>query len=171
MRKYGDKRKTFFIFTSDNGLELGAHRIEFKDYLYEESERVPLIIRGPGVPQNVTRDQLVANIDLAPTIAGITRARPARVMDGIDLLPLTQDPNVANDRTLLFESFDIGSFGVRRGPWSYNIYSDGEDELYNLHDDPYQLDSLADDHGLASLKSSLKAELERLRTCSGETCR
>jgi N-acetylglucosamine-6-sulfatase len=170
VRKYGDKRKTFFIFTSDNGLELGAHRIEFKDYLYEESERVPLIIRGPGVPQNVSRDQLVANIDIAPTIVAITKAQPARVMDGIDLLPLTLDPNVANNRTLLFESFDIGSFGVRRGPWSYNIYSDGEDELYNLDDDPYQLESLAGDPGLASLRASLKAELERLRTCSGASC-
>jgi len=171
VRKYGDKRKTFFIFTSDNGLELGAHRIEFKDYLYEEGERVPLVIRGPGVPQNTTRDQLVANIDLAPTIAAITKARPGRVMDGIDLLPLTRDPNVANNRTLLFESFDINSFGLRRGPWSYNVYSDGEDELYNLDDDPYQLTSVTDDPDLASLKASLKADLERLRTCSGDTCR
>jgi N-acetylglucosamine-6-sulfatase len=171
VRKYGDKRKTFFIFTSDNGLELGAHRIEFKSYLYEEGERVPLIIRGPGVPQNMTRDQLVANIDLAPTIAAIARARPGRVMDGIDLLPLTRDPGASANRSLLFESFDIGSFGIRRGPWSYNVYSDGDDELYNLDDDPYQLSNDTDDPGLASLKTSLKAELERLRTCAGATCR
>jgi N-acetylglucosamine-6-sulfatase len=171
VRKYGDKRKTFYIFTSDNGLELGAHRIEFKDYLYEEGERVPLIIRGPNVPQNVTRDQLVSNIDLAPTIAAITKATPGRVMDGIDLLPLTLDPGVSANRTLLFESFDIASFGIRRGPWSYNVYSDGEDELYNLDDDPYQLTSVTDDPGLASLKASLDAELERLRTCSGAACR
>jgi N-acetylglucosamine-6-sulfatase len=170
VRKYGDKRKTFIFFTSDNGLEMGAHRIEFKDYLYEEGERVPLIVRGPGIPQNATRDQLVANIDLAPTITSIAGARPGRVMDGINLLPLTQNPNIANNRTLLFESFDIGSFGIRRGPWSYNVYSDGEDELYNLDDDPYQLDSLANDPGMASLKASLKSELERLRTCSGVTC-
>ena len=171
VRKYGDKRKTFFIFTSDNGLQMGAHRIEFKDYLYEEGERVPLVIRGPGVPQNATRDQLVSNIDLAPTITAIAKARPGRVMDGIDLLPLIRDPNADNNRTLLFESFDIGSFGVRRGPWSYNVYSNGEDELYNLSDDPYELNSVARDPGLASLKASLKAELERLRTCSGATCR
>jgi arylsulfatase A-like enzyme len=150
---------------------MGAHRIEFKDYLYEEAERVPLIVRGPGVPQNTTRDQLVANIDLAPTIANIAKARPGRVMDGIDLLPLTRDPTVANNRTLLFESFDIGSFGVRRGPWSYNVYSDGDDELYNLDNDPYQLNNLAGDPALASLKASLKSDLDRLRTCSGATCR
>jgi N-acetylglucosamine-6-sulfatase len=171
VRKYGDKRKTFFIFTSDNGLELGAHRIEFKDYLYEEGERVPLIIRGPGVPQNTTRDQLVANVDLAPTITAITKARPGRVMDGIDLLPLTRDPNVANDRSILFESVDLDIYGIRRGPWSYNLYSNGDEELYNLTDDPYQLTSMDSDPGLASLKASLKADLERLKTCSGATCR
>jgi arylsulfatase A-like enzyme len=170
VRKYGDKRNTFFIFTSDNGLEMGAHRIEFKDYLYEEGERVPLIIRGPGVPQNATRDQLVANVDLAPTIVALAKARAGRVMDGINLLPLTQNPNVANNRTLLFESFDIGSFGLRRGPWSYNQYSDGQDELYNLDDDPYQLNSLANDPSHALLKASLAAELAHLKTCSGASC-
>jgi arylsulfatase A-like enzyme len=171
VRKFGDKRKTFFIFTSDNGLEMGAHRIEFKDYLYEEGERVPLIIRGPGVPQNATRDQLVANIDLAPTIVALSRATPARVMDGINLLPLIRNPSASPDRSILFESFDLGIYGVRRGPWSYNRYADGEEELYDLDSDPFQLSNVADDPGLASLKASLKADLARLRTCSGASCR
>jgi N-acetylglucosamine-6-sulfatase len=171
VRKYGDKRKTFFIFTSDNGLELGAHRIMFKNFLYEEGERVPLIIRGPGVQQNTTRDQLVANIDLAPTIVAIAKARPGRVMDGINLLPLTQDPNVANNRTILFESVDLGIYGLRRGPWSYNQYSNGDEELYNLENDPYQLTSVDGDPGLASLKATLTAELARLKACSGAGCR
>ncbi|HEY6771671.1 MAG TPA: sulfatase-like hydrolase/transferase, partial [Solirubrobacterales bacterium] len=170
VRKYGDKRKTFFIFTSDNGLEMGAHRIEFKDYLYEEGERVPLIVRGPGVPQNTTRDQLVANIDLAPTIVALARARPGRVMDGVDLLPLIRDPGAEANRSILFESVDLDIYGIRRGPWSYNRYSDGEEELYDLDTDPYQLTNVADDPGLASLKASLRADLTRLRTCSGATC-
>jgi N-acetylglucosamine-6-sulfatase len=179
VRKYGDKRKTFFIFTSDNGLELGAHRIEFKDYLYEEGERVPLIIRGPGVPQNTTRDQLVANIDLAPTIVAITKARPGRVMDGIDLLPLTRDPNVSTNRDLLFESVDLGIYGIRRGNWSYNRYSNGDQELYNLTTDPFQLENrLYDPPGLdapspedVALAGQLSTRLAQLRTCSGASCR
>jgi arylsulfatase A-like enzyme len=171
VRKYGDKRKTFFIFTSDNGLEMGSHRIEFKDYLYEEGERVPLIIRGPGVPQSTTRPQLVANIDLAPTITALARARPRRVMDGINLLPLIRNPTVSANRSILFESVDLDIYGVRRGPWMYNRYSDGEEELYNLDTDPYELTNVADEPGLASLKASLAAELARLRTCNGATCR
>ena len=171
VKKFGDKRKTFFVFTSDNGLEMGAHRIQFKNFLYEEGERVPLIIRGPGVPQNATRDQLVANIDLAPTIAAITNATPLRVMDGINLLPLTRDPTNEIGRDILFESTDLNIYGVRHGQWAYNRYSDGEEELYDLNTDPYELNSLGNDPATAPLRASLSAELDRLRTCSGATCR
>jgi arylsulfatase A-like enzyme len=91
-------------------------------------------------------------------------------MDGINLMPLARDPSAGNNRTILFESVDLDIYGVRSGPWSYNLYSNGDDELYNLEDDPYQLSNVADDPDLASLKASLKARLEQLRTCSGATC-
>jgi N-acetylglucosamine-6-sulfatase len=178
VRKYGDKRKTFFVFTSDNGLEMGSHRIQFKNYLYEEGERVPLIIRGPGVPQNVTRDQLVSNVDLAPTIVAITSAPPGRVMDGINLLPLARDPNASTNRTLLFESTDLDIYGLRRGPWSYNRYSNGDEELYDLEDDPFQLQNrlynppgpVGPSPADVALASQLAASLAQLRTCSGTSC-
>jgi N-acetylglucosamine-6-sulfatase len=187
VKKFGDKRKTFFIFTSDNGLEMGSHRIMFKNYLYDEGEHVPLIIRGPGVPEGVTRPQPVANIDLAPTIVAITKARPLRVMDGINLLPLTRDPTNEIGRDLLFEAFDLGSpelgqsFGIRRGQWVYNKYSDGDEELYDMKTDPYQLHNLlydppppggadAPSPELLALASQLAARLTQLRTCSGASC-
>jgi N-acetylglucosamine-6-sulfatase len=179
VKKLGDKRKTFFIFTSDNGLELGSHRVEFKNFLYEEGERVPLIIRGPGIPQGATREQLVANVDLAPTIVGITGAPPGRVMDGIPLLPLINDPAVSADRDLLFESTDIGAYGIRRGPWKYNQWDDGSRELYNLTDDPYELRNLLYDppgpeapspQNLA-LADQLAVRLAQLKSCSGVSCR
>jgi N-acetylglucosamine-6-sulfatase len=173
VRKYGDKQKTFFIFTSDNGLELGAHRIEFKNFLYEEGERVPLIIRGPGFPSGTTRDQLVANIDLAPTITALTGARPARVMDGIPLLPLAQSPSNGASRDILFESPDIGAYGIRRGPWKYNLWSNGDQELYNLDDDPYELTNLLFGPGAmnyTAIRNELNARLQQLRTCNGASC-
>jgi N-acetylglucosamine-6-sulfatase len=173
VRKYGDKRKTFFVFTSDNGLELGAHRIEFKNFLYEEGERVPLIIRGPGFPTGVTRDQLVANIDLAPTITALTGALSARVMDGIPLLPLAQSPANGANRDILFESPDIGAYGIRRGPWKYNLWNNGDEELYNLDDDPYELTNLLFGPGASAytqIRDELNARLEQLRTCNGASC-
>ena len=178
VRKFGDKRKTFFVFTSDNGLEMGAHRIEFKNYLYEEGERVPLVIRGPGFPQGVVRDQLAANIDLAPTITALTGATPARVMDGIPLLPLAQNPSAGTNRDILFESPDIGTYGIRSGPWKYNLWNNGDEELYNLQDDPYELTNLLYDppgpiapspQDLA-IASQLKVKLLQLKTCNGASC-
>ena len=179
VKKFGDKRQTFFIFTSDNGLELGSHRIKFKNFLYEEGERVPLIIRGPKIPPGAVRDQLVANIDLAPTIAAISRAQPLRVMDGISLLPLIRDPTNSIGRDLLFESHDIGAFGVRVGPWKYTAWNNGDEELYNIEDDPYELQNLLYDPPGAegptaehlAIASQLAARLEQLRTCSGASCR
>jgi N-acetylglucosamine-6-sulfatase len=175
VRKYGDKRKTFFIFTSDNGVQLGSHRIIFKDALYEESERVPLIIRGPGIPAGVTRSQLVSNIDLAPTILDITGAQPGRAQDGISLLPLVGNPGAAANRDLLFEVFDFGIFGIRRGPWKLNQYENGgqpdEFELYNLNDDPYELTSEDGQPANATIEAELLARLTQLRTCVGASCR
>ncbi len=173
VRKYGDKRRTFFIFTSDNGLMMGAHRIEFKDYPYEEAERVPLIIRGPGFPQAQTRDQLVANIDLAPTITSLTGVRPLRTMDGIPLLPLAQNPADGANRTLLFETYDVGAFGVRQGPWAFNQWNNGDEELYNLDQDPYELTNLLYGPGASSytsIRNQLAQKLAQLKTCSGASC-
>jgi N-acetylglucosamine-6-sulfatase len=179
--KYGDHRKTFFIFSSDNGLELGSHRVEFKNFLYEEGERVPLIVRGPGIPEGATRDQLVLNTDLAPTITALTGATPARVMDGISLLPPINDPSVAANRDILFESVDIGAYGIRRGPWKYTQWDDGSRELYNINDDPYELRNLlydppplgganAPSPAILALADQLAVRLAQLRTCSGASC-
>jgi N-acetylglucosamine-6-sulfatase len=170
LAKAKDLRKTYIIFTSDNGLQLGAHRLIFKDYLYEESERVPLIIRGPGIPEGVVRDQLVSNIDLAPTIAEITHATPGLSMDGISLLPLIANPAVQANRDLLFESYDTESFGIRRGDWVYNKFDNGDQELYNLKDDPFELESQDENPAYASLRSQLGARLAQLKTCAGASC-
>jgi N-acetylglucosamine-6-sulfatase len=168
--KTHDRRKTYIFFTSDNGLLLGAHRLEFKDYLYEEATRVPLIIRGPNIPENAVRDQLVSNIDLAPTIVQVTRATPRRTMDGISLLPLISDPGAQANRTLLFEAFDTGTFGVRQGDWAFNQYDNGDRELYNLKADPFELESQDKNPADVMIESQLAAKLAQLKSCSGASC-
>jgi N-acetylglucosamine-6-sulfatase len=194
IRKYGDKRKTLFIFTSDNGLEMGSHRIMFKNYLYDEGERVPLIIRGPGFPAGVTREQPVSNIDLAPTIVEIAQATPLRVMDGIPLQVPARSAAANENRDLLFEAFDLGtpelgqSFGIRRGQWVYNEYTNGNGgplsdraELYDMHTDAFQLNNLlydppppggldATSAQILALRSELSARLAQLKVCSGASC-
>src|SRR5262249_15866637 len=97
----GQLDHTVIIFTSDNGFSLGEHRIPEGKYLpYEESIRVPLIIRGDGFPAGAHAAQMVSNVDLAPTIVALTGAKARRTMDGRTLLPLALDPNQGKDRTL-----------------------------------------------------------------------
>jgi len=89
LRDTGTLDNTLIFFTSDNGFFHGEHRIPNGKILpYEPSIRVPLIVRGPGIPQNVHRSQLVANIDLAPTFAAWAGVEVPAKVDGRSLTPL-----------------------------------------------------------------------------------
>jgi arylsulfatase A-like enzyme len=71
LRETGELSNTYIVFTSDNGLHLGEHRISAKKWTaYEEAISVPLLVRGPGVPPGVSRSQMVLNNDLAPSLPG-----------------------------------------------------------------------------------------------------
>src|SRR3712207_421461 len=70
LRESGELDNTYLVFTSDNGFHLGQHRLTTGKWTaYEEDIRVPLIVRGPGVPEGQNLEHLVLNNDLAPTFA------------------------------------------------------------------------------------------------------
>jgi len=103
----GQLANTYIFFTSDNGFHQGQHRlVSGKNTGYEEDLRVPLVIRGPGVPVGEVRHHMAANIDLAPTFAELAGAPVPAFVDGRSLVPLLGDdpPPEANWRqTLLLE--------------------------------------------------------------------
>jgi arylsulfatase A-like enzyme len=173
----GQLDRTVIVFTSDNGFFLGEHRVPEGKYLpYEESIRVPLIIRGGGFPAGARAAQMVSNVDLAPTIVALTGAHARRTMDGRPLLPLALDPNQGRDRTLLIEGYGEGKdkppfLAVRDPRWLYTEYKNGDRELYDLQTDPAELRSLHADPATAAVRQDLARRLTRLHACSGETCR
>jgi arylsulfatase A-like enzyme len=80
---------TYIVFTSDNGFHLGQHRLAAgKQTAYEEDIRVPLVIRGPGIPAGQVRKPLVGNVDLAPTFAAWANTKTPDWLDGQSLTPL-----------------------------------------------------------------------------------
>jgi N-acetylglucosamine-6-sulfatase len=173
LRAAGELDNTYIVFTSDNGFMLGQHRRHGKHAVYEESVRVPLIIRGPGLPAGQVRKQLAANIDLAPTILGATGVRPRLEMDGISLLPEARDPAADGSRSLVLE-YLVGRRGYSavRTPDGF-VYVDhryGEPELYDLNRDPYELHNLAGEPAAAALQAELARRLAALRNCAGEAC-
>jgi arylsulfatase A-like enzyme len=172
---------TYIFYTSDNGYMLGEHRRKGKNNPYEESIRVPLVVRGPGVPAGASRPQIALNNDLAPTISDLAGVQPPEPMDGRSLTPLFSGESPWRDAALIeYRSVTLPRTG-ERGPWRgygavrtanrlYAEYKNGEKELYNLRDDPYQLTNRAGtaDSGVLG---SLDARLEELKGCASETCR
>jgi arylsulfatase A-like enzyme len=174
LRRAGELDDTLIVFTSDNGFFHGEHRIPSgKVLLYEPSIRVPLIMRGPGIPAGLRLSQRVANIDLAPTIVDVAGATPARVMDGRSLLPVIADPGVPLGRDLLVvRGPGTGTFAAIRAPnYLYAEYGNGEQELYDLTRDPYELRSRHADPAYAAVKADLALRLAHLRACTGTSCR
>ena len=85
----GELDNTYIVFTSDNGFHLGQHRLGAGKWTaYEEDIRVPLVVRGPGVPQGEKRPHMVLNNDLAPTIADLAGTPAPDFVDGRSLGPL-----------------------------------------------------------------------------------
>ena len=170
LRASGELNNTLVIYTSDNGFFHGEHRIPGgKMHIYEESIRVPLEMRGPGIPKGVSVDPLAINADLAPTIVDAAGATPGLTMDGRSLLPVTRNPGIEKNRQLLVEepSFEA----IRTERYMYAEHGTGEQELYDLANDPYQLQSRDGDPAYASVKARLANRLHRLETCSGASCR
>lgn len=157
----GELENTYIVFTSDNGYHLGEHRFRNgKAQIYEEDIRVPLLVRGPGVPAGLTRDHYALNIDLAPTFAEWGGAAPTDFMDGVSLAPLLGDSLPRHWRDdFLVELWGLPAQGggqIRAlrmeqavGSERSAVYAEhlsGARELYDLRRDPYQLESL---HGSA----------------------
>lgn len=169
LRRAGELRNSLLVFWSDNGFLLGEHRLRGKSTLYEESVRVPLVMRGPGVPAGRSRDQIVGNIDLAPTILGATDADPLRPMDGRSLMRLARRPNLAANRDILLENRSAEA--VRTQRYMYAEHPGGEVELYDLREDPNQLTSRHDAPEFQQVRGRLAERLEQLRDCAGQGCR
>lgn len=189
LRENGQLDNTYIIFTSDNGYHLGQHRLRNgKGKPYEEDIRVPFIIRGPGIEagSNLQR-YITGNLDFAPTVAELAGVVPPEYVEGRSLVNLlTSNPSPLEEWRSAYllefysyepEQLEDGSFsqvpeylGLRTNDYLYVEYSDGFVELYDMVNDPYQLENIA---SVADplLLERLSNWLDQLAKCSGAECR
>lgn len=164
---------TMIVYSSDNGILFGEHRWANKIVPYEESIRVPLVIRyDPLTDPNLTDDHLVVNIDFAPTFAALAGADHPPT-DGRDLTPLLGSSDAAWRRAFLLEHLlndrpsnkeDVPSYcGVRTTRFVFVHYADGFEELYDLEADPHELLNLAG-------QAQAEPRLESLRATTRQLC-
>jgi N-acetylglucosamine-6-sulfatase len=175
----GELEDTYIVFTSDNGYHLGQHRLRNgKAQVYEEDIRVPLLVRGPGVPGGVTLDHFALNIDFAPTITDLAGAVPGRMMDGRSLVPLlVRDTPPPHDwrKDFLVEIYRVpGQVGepllaLRTRHEVYAEHASGFRELYDIRRDPFQLLNRVGAAGPGYVKK-LSRRLEELMSCAGDSC-
>ena len=141
----GQSDDTLVVYTSDHGELLGNRGLWAKSFMYEDSVAVPMIVSGPGVPGGRVVDTAVNLVDVAPTIlqtAELPHDGPGRPLQALANEP--DDPH----RPAFSEYHDggsiTGSFAVRSGDWKYVHHVGYRPELYNVHDDPNELDDLGE---------------------------
>jgi arylsulfatase A-like enzyme len=184
---------TAFLFTSDNGYMLGRHRLEGKAVFYEESIRVPLLLRVPGLDGPRAVDALALNNDLAPTLAEVAGTVPAMNVDGRSLLPLLRGTVPTWRKRFLIALPPAGPFSdpLPEVPPFFAVRTgdDGEvgrlayaetttefgtpvtaRELYDLRADRFQVESRHRDAAYADRQRRLRQYLEALKDCGDGSC-
>lgn len=163
---------TVVVFSSDNGYYLGEHGLGDKRTGYDESLRIPLLVRFPklgSAAKGRTVDQMALNIDLAPTWLDFAGVSAPPSVQGRSWRPLLEGRNVGWRDAYLFEYFREGKFGA---PTVFGVRTEtaklirypGHDEwteVFDLKADPYEIKNLAADPARKELRTQLEAEFEK----------
>ena len=169
---------TVVVFAGDNGFLYGEHGLWSKRSPYEESIRIPLVMRYPPVAKAGTKcDEMVLNIDLAPTLLELAGVAAPAIMQGQSWVSILKGR--PGRESFLYEFFheDLYSYmqgtvvGVRTKRWKYATYPLSDktsggfttDELYDLENDPKELRNLIDAPDYADIIGQLNKQLETLK--------
>ncbi len=174
LEECGVAEETLIIFQSDNGFYLGEHGLGDKRSAYDESLRIPLLARYPkSIVKGLVRDEMVLNLDLAPTILDFAGLPIPSQMQGQSWRPLAEGKQVPWRKSWLYEYFaekqrnsrvpDV--VAVRTESAKLITYPGHDDwtELFDLKNDPYETKNLYRDPAAAALRATMEAELERLK--------
>lgn len=169
----GELEETLVVFTSDNGFFLGEQRMRNgKIYPHEPSLRVPLLMRGPGIPAGSVRYDPYLSMDFAPTVADLAGVRPATPVDGMSMLDVARRGDRGWKRAVLTQTGSPWwATGIRTDRYLYVRQSNGEEELYDVATDPDQYVNLVDEPAAGHVLSLLRAERERMAACRADACR
>ncbi|AWS45877.1 multidrug transporter [Streptosporangium sp. 'caverna'] len=184
LRATGKLDNTYIFFSSDNGFHLGQHRLaQGKTTPFDESIKVPLVVRGPGIQAGGVVGDIGASVDLAPTFTELGGAVLPSFAEGRSLLPLLRGRTPPGWRqNVLLEFYrptnqssarqtPVPAYaGMRTGQSLFVRYSTGEYQLYDLIRDPYELHNLAAKVPLTVI-AQFNRQLDALVSCSGATCR
>jgi choline-sulfatase len=159
---------TWVLYMSDHGEMLGEHGMWGKNCLYEPSARVPLILRGPGIPRGHVENSLCALVDIFPTVLDLLQVKETeeekKNLPGRSLRRTIASPDP--ERVIYSEYFatgaNTGEYMIRKGNWKYLYYVRQDPQLFNLAEDPYELHDLAENSSTLPIQKELEGELRKV---------
>lgn len=173
--KSGLAKNTIVVYASDQGFYLGEHGWFDKRFMYEESMKTPLLVRYPGVVKPGTKlDQMVLNIDWAPTMLDMAGAKIPPDMQGKSFLPILKAPQSAKvpwRKEVYYHYYEFPEphhvyphFGIRTQRYKLIYFYGGADswELFDLQKDPQEMDNIYGKAGTEKLTTDLKGMLKKL---------
>ncbi len=159
----GQLQNTVIVYSSDNGFMWGEHGIWKKTHEFEESLRVPLVIRFPDSSFRVDSRQVATDIDLPSLFLDI--ANSDFHTDGESLMPLLLDDGGNWREWLLINLYSHDSkrswAGLRSPEWKYTENIGGDSMLYNLFSDPFELENLSGLPDFSAIESTFKEKLDK----------
>lgn len=192
LEQAGELDNTVILYTSDQGFMLGEHDYIDKRWMYEESMRIPLIVRYPGTVDPGSRNEdLVNNTDLAPTLLELAGVTPPAFMQGRSIVPLLKGAEVADWRQATYYRYwmnyahhDVPAhYGIRTkefkliffyglplaAPGARSADTTPGWELYDLRSDPHEMRNVAADSSYRDTFERLREELDRVKSEVGDT--
>ena len=178
LRTSGVERDTLVVYTSDQGFFLGDHGMYDKRFMYEESLRMPFLVRWPAAVKAGARTAAMGlNVDFAPTFLDLAGLPVPADMQGRSLAPVLRGATPVDWRTSIYYRYyhDPGHhdtrahYGVRTQTHKLiHYWTLDQWELFDLRGDPLELHNLYGLPGHEQVTADLKAELQRLKTSLGD---
>lgn len=166
------RENTLVVFTSDQGFFTGEHGWAEKRFMYEESITTPLLMRLPDqIEENSEIEEMVQNIDFAPTFLDIAGIEIPKTMQGVSFKSLLRGESPGNWRnSIYYHYYDHGLHGVPRHDGVrtdryklIHFYTDDVWEFYDLKEDPNEVNNLYGSAEHREIIKDLKAKLQQLR--------
>jgi arylsulfatase A-like enzyme len=171
--RLGFTDNTVVIYTGDNGFFLGEHHFFDKRLMYEHSIRVPLLVRFPKMIRPGTPNpEMILNVDLGPTILDLAGVEIPVDVDGKSMKPLLEGKSIPWRKDFLYEYYEYPAVhsvrknrGVRTKRWKYIHYFEEpeEFELYDIQNDPEEMNNLYDNPAYKEVVGQLRERLTELR--------
>jgi arylsulfatase A-like enzyme len=170
VKQQGLEKNTMVVYMGDNGFSFGEHGLIDKRHAYEESMRVPLLMWAPGmIKPNSAVEQVIMNVDLAPTFLELAGIKKPADMQGNSFVNILKGNDVKWHRENVFYEYyweasfpqTPTTFAVRTSRYKYIYYNGVWDinELFDLQNDPYEMNNLIRDTAYRKIGIQLKNEL------------